>query len=162
MQRAAVARTDQAVAVLPRMCSPGIRMCGLGIVEEHDVARAHDVPRAGGVRRRHLGIVFGLARREQAGVTGGPVQSVVDPLGDGEEPGVPGDHVPADVDPGVLDVPDENLEHLGDPAPRRRRVDVPDDASREGFRPSLDQVLERTQLSRGQHRRRSPRPRAPG
>jgi len=33
MQRAAVARTDQAVAVLPRMCSPGIRMCGLGIVE---------------------------------------------------------------------------------------------------------------------------------
>jgi hypothetical protein len=54
------------------------------------------------------------------------VDLVVQALGGREEPGVAGDHQPADRDAQVGDVPDQCLQHLGDPAAHRGRVDVPD------------------------------------
>jgi len=56
------------------------------------------------------------------------VDLVVQALGGCEEPGVAGDHQPADRDAEIGDVPDQCLQHLGDPAAHRGRVDVPDGA----------------------------------
>jgi hypothetical protein len=67
-------------------------------------------------------------RRAERGSGQAAVDLVVQPLGDGEEPGVAGDHQPADGDVQILHVPDQDLEHLGDPATGRGRVDVPDGA----------------------------------
>jgi hypothetical protein len=51
---------------------------------------------------------------------------VVQALGDHEELGVTGDDQPADRDAEILNVSDQYLQHLRDPAADRGRADVPD------------------------------------
>jgi hypothetical protein len=98
----------------------------LGVVQEHHIALPDAAQRAVEVRRRDVVIVGGLLRTQLPGVTGGAVQAIVDPLGDGVELGIAGHHEPADVDIDVLDVADQHVEHLGDPTAGGRRAEVPD------------------------------------
>jgi hypothetical protein len=55
----------------------------------------------------------------------------VQPLGQREEARIAGDYPPLDVDPQVLDVSDQRLEHLSHAASGGGRTDVPDGATRE-------------------------------
>src|SRR5215468_3514677 len=54
------------------------------------------------------------------------VDLVVQAFGDGEELSVTADYQPADRDAEIADVANQYLQHLGDPAARRGRADVPD------------------------------------
>jgi hypothetical protein len=75
---------------------------GLGVVEDHHVARPHDLHQPGRIRRPSALEHGPLVAAQRAAVTGGPVQPVVQPLGHGEELGVALDHQPASVDAATL------------------------------------------------------------
>jgi hypothetical protein len=94
-------------------------------VQEDDVA-AVDPP----VDRVHVGVedglvVRGLAAPEVAAIADGPVEAVVQALGDGEELGVGVDHHPPRVGADVPGVAAEEREDLGQPATVRSGADVP-------------------------------------
>ena len=98
---------------------------GLRVVQQHDIARADQPEQLVRVRGEDLRVVAGVgaAQRPAAGVT---VNLVVQPLGDREEFRVAADHHPAGRDVQARAVPHEHLQHLGDPAADRGRIDVPD------------------------------------
>jgi hypothetical protein len=84
-------------------------------VQQHHIAGPDPGSQLHRVRGQHLCVVSGL-RRAQRRSGHAAVDLIVQPLGDGEEAGVAGDHQPADRDVQVLHVPDKELQHLGDPA----------------------------------------------
>ena len=98
---------------------------GLRVVQQHHVTGPDPGNQLHRVRRQHLRVMIGVRRAEGA-AAGVAVDLVVQPLGDREEPGVAADHQPADRDVQILDIPDQYLQHLGDPATGRGRVDIPD------------------------------------
>ncbi len=97
----------------------------LWVVEEDDVVAMDPA-----VEGLHVGpqdgrVVLGLARAQVPGVAGRAVQPVVQALRDGEELGVTVDDDPACVDPDVLRIAAEQLEHLRHAPAVRRGADVP-------------------------------------
>ena len=111
----------------PACASGAARPSGLRVVQQHHITGPDPGDQLHRVRGQHLRVVIGLRRAERAAGQVA-VDLVVQPLGDREEPGVAGDHQPADRDVQILDVPDQYLQHLGDPATGRGRVDIPDGA----------------------------------
>ena len=97
---------------------------GLRIVDQDDVVRPDEREQLVGVLAQRLLVVFSLGVSECAAVAGRAVKPVVDALGDLEEGGVTLDHEPADVEAGAATVGEKGLQHLGDPAAGRGRVDV--------------------------------------
>ncbi len=99
---------------------------GLGIVKEDDVARPERGEHGLGVGPADAleGLALGLAQRPAVPVLA--VQAVVQPLGQGEELRRAGDRQPAHRDVEPAREPDPGPEHLGDAAPGRGRVDVPE------------------------------------
>ena len=97
----------------------------LWIVEENHVALPDPTHHAFGVGGGDLRVVGGLVRPELTGVPGRSVETVVDPLRDGEELGVGIHYEPTDVDIGVQRVADQHLEHLCHAAARSRRAHIP-------------------------------------
>jgi hypothetical protein len=111
-------------------------------VEDHDVLSPDRSPKVIGVLPHHPLVRRTLALAERSSVAGVAVQQVVEPLRHGEEVGVSLDHRPSHVDARSAGVRDEEAKHLGDAAPRRRRVHVPEDATPEQPLDSLDAPLE--------------------
>ena len=105
----------------------------LWVMEEDHVARPDSTDHAFGVHSSDFCVVGGLVRPELTEVPRRSVEAIVDPLGDGEELGVPNRHEPADVDIGVQRVADQHLEHLGHSAARSRRAHIPNRSFREQF-----------------------------
>ena len=106
---------------------PGARVCqrrgqpgGLRVMQQHHIAGPDPGRQLDRVRGQHLCVMSGL-RRTERGSGQAAVDLVVQPLGDREELGVAGDHQPADRDVQVLHVPDQDLQHLGDPTTRGSR-----------------------------------------
>ena len=98
---------------------------GLRVVQQHHIARLNQGEQFHRIRGQQLRVVIGVRRAEGA-TPEMAMDLVVQALGEREKLGVPGDHQPADRDVQILDVPDQDLQHLGDPAACRGRVDVPD------------------------------------
>ncbi len=114
---------------------PGARVCqrrgqpgGLRVMQQHHIAGPDPGSQLDRVRGQHPRVMTGL-RRAERGPGQAAVDLVVQPLGDREEPGIAGDHQPAGRDVQILHVPDQDLQHLGDPATCHGRIDVPDGAS---------------------------------
>ncbi len=105
----------------------------LGVVEEYDVAFSNPADETGDIRIGNPLVVLRLVGAEVSGVTGHPVDPVVDSLCDGEEVGVSGHDQPADVDASVLDIAHQDLEHFGNATSGGRRADIPDRSSLESL-----------------------------
>ena len=140
---------------------PGARVCqrrgqpgGLRVMQQHHIAGPDPGRQLHRVRGQHLRVMSGL-RRAERGSGRAAVDLVVQPLGDREEPGVAGDHQPADRDVQVLHVSDQDLQHLGDPATSRGRIDVPDGAPGQ-HRPELLGCPDQLRISRGADDRLQP------
>ena len=118
--------------------------CRLRVVDDHDVVGPYRVADPGEVRRECALVGPALGGPELASVAGPAVEPVVDPLRDREELGVALDHEPLRLEPGPAHVPEQGLQHLRDPAARRRRVDVDDAPTCEELaqlrRPSLEPI----------------------
>jgi hypothetical protein len=94
-------------------------------MKKYDIALSDAIGQTGNVRLSDPLEEIRLARTEIARVSDHPMQSIVDSLGDREELGITGHHQPPDVYARVLDVADEDLEHLGHSTPGCRGADVP-------------------------------------
>jgi hypothetical protein len=101
-------------------------------VEDHDVARSHDLRQPGRVRRPPALEHGTLVDAQRAAVTGGPVKPVVQPLGHGEEFGVTVDHQPASINARAAGVGQEDSEHLRHATADGGRAHVPDRAAGQG------------------------------
>jgi hypothetical protein len=108
-----------------RLRQRGGQRGGLRVVQQYDIAGLNPGDQFHRIRGHHPRVVIGLSRAEGT-AAGIAMDLVVQALGDREKLGVPGDHQPADRDVQILDVPDQDLQHLGDPATCRGRADVPD------------------------------------
>ena len=95
---------------------------GLRVVQEDDVTGLHAVDDLGAVSRQRGVVRRPRGRVQRTRVAGDAVQPVVDPLGDGEEVGVPAQHQPADVDPGARRIGHQGVQHLRDTTAARRRL----------------------------------------
>jgi hypothetical protein len=105
--------------------------CGLGIVEEDNVARLDQLGQVARAVFEDLFVGLLLFRAQRITVTRVAVELVVQALGDREELGALPEHDPACIDSGVVRVREEAAQHLGDAAAETGRVDVPDGASLE-------------------------------
>ncbi len=103
--------------------------CGLGIVQQDDVARSDQRQQLVGVGAQDLLVVTPFVASERAAVAGRAMEVVVDALRDLEEVRIALDDDPLGVDARTAGVRQERAEHLGDPATGRGRVDVQHDAS---------------------------------
>jgi hypothetical protein len=97
---------------------------GLGVVNQHDITGLYQCAQLLGIPAEHPLVVGPLSLAERAAVAKGAIEPVVDPLGDREELRVALDHQPTRVDPCAASIRQERLQHLGDSAAGRRRVDV--------------------------------------
>jgi hypothetical protein len=94
-------------------------------VDVDDVALPNEADQlVGGLEQARL-IQLVLGAPQRPSIAFGVVQAVVDSLGESEELRVPGNRQPAKVDAGSAAVCEQGVEHLGDAAAARRRVDVP-------------------------------------
>ena len=130
-------------------------------MQEDDVAGSDLFGRARGVRDRDVAVVSGLALSEIALVTGHTVQTIVDPLGDGEELLISLDHEPTDIDVRIEHVADEHQEHLGHATACGGRVDVPDGLASKLFAGHRHSALELLKAI-VPDKRLEPRQRVPG
>ena len=100
----------------------------LRVVQEHGVAGAHLGQQRLRVRRERVAVDARRRLVQRRAVARGPVQRVMEALGEAEEVGVPLDHGPARVDALAPRVGQQRAQHLGHAAALGGRVHVPDGA----------------------------------
>ena len=97
---------------------------GLRVVDDDDVIRAHEARSSSALAPRIVLVVPSLRRHRGRRRRPASRKAVVDPLRDCEERGIALDHQPARVDARAAGVGEQRLQHLGDAAAARGRVDV--------------------------------------
>jgi len=117
-------------------CAPTDQMAGetggLGIVEDHDVAWLDPPDQNGSIRFEDRSVVGTLVSTELSGISRDSMKPVVQSFGDGKELGVGIDDDPAGVDPGVVHIAHEKVQHLGHAPAGGRRADVPEPPTNQG------------------------------
>ena len=96
----------------------------LGVVQDHHIPWPDHRGELGLVAPDDLAIVLVLGISQRPAVAGRAVQMVVEPLGDAEEALVALDRHPSSVDTRAARVAEEHPQHLRDPTPGRRGVNV--------------------------------------
>jgi hypothetical protein len=98
---------------------------GLGIVQDHHVARLHPLLQLSKGLLERLPVAGSCRLVELAPVAGLAMQQVMDALGDGKELLVALEHHPAGIDARTGQVAEQEVQHLGDPTALLGRVDLP-------------------------------------
>ena len=106
--------------------------CGLGVVQQHDVAAVDQGEHLGDVGADDPFVAGTLVLAEWTAVARVAMQQVVQALRDGEELRLAVEHEPPVLDLRPTPVREQRLEHLSDATTMRRRVDMPDRAVPEG------------------------------
>ena len=104
----------------------------LRVVQDHHITLVDPVGQGRGVCVNDCLVVGGFVPSQPAVVTSRPMETIVEALGDLEESLVTPDHDPSGVDTAPDGVSDEHAQHLCDPAPNRRRTDIPGSAVTQG------------------------------
>ena len=106
--------------------------CGLGVVQEHDVAAVDQGEHLGDVGADDPFVAGTLVLAEWTAVARDTMQQVVQAFRDGEELRLAVEHHPSILDLRPTPVRKQRLEHLSDAPTMGRRVDMPDRAIPEG------------------------------
>jgi hypothetical protein len=102
--------------------------CGLRIMQQDDIASAHNRLQAGQVVLQDPRVMLMLGGTEIGSGSRDAMQRVVNPLGDREERRVGVEHHPPGVDAGAARIREQRLQHLCDTPAVWGGVDVPHDS----------------------------------